>query len=65
MEMINIQFKNFGLPSDYELEEDLRPYIDVNSSINSFVILRVNVFNEIEGLGEIKLSELTPESLRK
>ena len=59
-EMLNVQFQNFGLdPSEYELEEDLRPFVNVKNDTNSFIVLRVNTFNEIEGLGKLKLTEMT------
>ena len=59
--MVNVQFQNFGLdPSEYELEEDLKPFVNVTNDVKSFVSLRVNVFNEIEGLGKLKLTEMSP-----
>ena len=64
--MLNVQFQNFGLdPSEYELEEDLKPFVDVKNDVNSFVVLRVNVFNEIEVLGKLKLATMTADNIKK
>ncbi len=65
-EMINVQFQSFGYdPSKYELEECLAPFIDIPYDLNSFIVFRVNVFNEIERLGSAKLNELSSTGIRK
>lgn len=43
MEIVNVQFKNFGVDKTYDMEKSLIKFVDPKKFPNSLVILRVNV----------------------